>query len=291
MFRKIIVASEIMKGEKQILKCLGELKALGTEKCLLLQCLDRHEIYAQISSFVKHVYEEMLERQKEVLQEQGLEVETRIVSGELKQEILRIAEQESYDLIVAAAAEHTVAGELLFGGVAHNVIYRSRKPVLLIRIFEGPEGLSLTTARECHLTDHILFPTDFSDNARLAFELVKKMVKAGTKKVTLVHVQDQAKINPHLADRLVEFNETDTKRLDALKNELKEIREIEVDTRLLFGSPSAELLKLIREVEVPLVVMGNQGRGYVQNIFLGSVSHNVARHCSSSVLLIPPFVE
>ena len=287
MFEKIIVASEIMKGEKQIIKCLDEMRILGTRKVLLMQCLDRHEIYAQISSFVKQIYENMLNRQKKLLDELGFEAETRIVTGDMKQEILRIADQEDYALIVAAAAKRTVAGEFFFGGVAYDVIYRSNKPVLLVRIFQGPDGLPSLETSEGHMTDHILFPTDFSENASLAFDTVKEMVAAGIKKVTLAHIQDQTKIKPYLSDRLAEFNEKDTKRLNQIKGELKQIRDIEVDTKLIYGSPSAELIKMISEQKIPLVVMGNQGRGYIKDIFLGSVSSNIARHSSASVLLIP----
>lgn len=287
MFEKIVVACEIMKGEKQLIKCLSELKLIGTKHCLLLQCLDKHEVYAQISSFVKQIYEGLLTSQKTQLEKNGLEVETRIISGDMKEEILNIAEEEEYSLIVAAAAEHTIAGELLFGGVAHEVIYQSRKPILLVRIFPGPDGLPPMETYECHMMNHILFPTDFSENAGIAFDYVKELVSSGCQKVTLVHVQDQAKIKPYLVDRLDEFNEKDSKRLNELKNELKQISNIEVDVKLIYGSPSVDLLKLIRDLKIPLVVMGNQGRGCVQDLFLGSVSHNVARHSSASVLLIP----
>lgn len=287
MFERIIVASEIMKGEKQLIKCLSELEVIGAKHYLLLQCLNRNEIYAQMTSFVKRIYESVLMSQKEQLEKLGLQVETRIVSGDMKEELLRIAEDENYALIVAAAAEHTLTGELIFGGVAHDVIYHSSKPVLLVRISESPDGLPAKEIKECHLMDHILFPTDFSENASFAFEYLKKMVVSGAKKVTLVHVQDQTKIDPYLIDLLDEFNEKDTKRLNALKAEIKEISDIEVDVKLIYGSPSADLLKLIRDLKVPIVVMGNQGRGYVQEIFLGSVSHNIVRHSSASVLLIP----
>jgi len=33
--------------------------------------------------------------------------------------------------------------------------------------------------------------------------------------------------------------------------------------------------------------MGSQGRGFIKEVFLGSVSNNVARHSAASVLLIP----
>ena len=287
MFEKIIVASEMMKGEHQLIKSLGELRALGARNCLLLQCLDRIEVQAQISSYVKEIYDNLLTRQKQRLEESGYVVETRIVSGDMKKEILRLAEQEDYDLIVAASAVLSASAELFFGGVAHDVIHRSSKPVLLIRIVESPDGLPSMDDRKKRITEHILFPTDFSDNAALAFETVKEMVRAGVNKVTLVHVQDQTKIKPHLEDRLAEFNEKDTQRLNALKDELQKITEVDVDVNLIFGSPSAELIKLIDEQKIPLVVMGSQGRGFVHDLFLGSVSHNIARNSSASVILIP----
>jgi len=43
----------------------------------------------------------------------------------------------------------------------------------------------------------------------------------------------------------------------------------------------------VEDAEVKLVVMGSQGRGYVKEFFLGSVSQNIARLSPSSVLLIP----
>jgi len=43
----------------------------------------------------------------------------------------------------------------------------------------------------------------------------------------------------------------------------------------------------VRDRDVQLTVMGSQGRGYVSDLFLGSVSHNVARQSVASVLLIP----
>jgi len=46
-------------------------------------------------------------------------------------------------------------------------------------------------------------------------------------------------------------------------------------------------LKVIREQEVSLVVMGTQGRGFIEELYLGSVSHNIGRLAESSVLLVP----
>lgn len=76
-------------------------------------------------------------------------------------------------------------------------------------------------------------------------------------------------------------------RLQELKNELSAQGDVEVNIQLLYGSPTAEIIRLVRELNIPLVVMGSQGRGIIEEIYLGSVSHNVVRHSAASVLLIP----
>ncbi|MBW6509160.1 MAG: universal stress protein [Desulfuromonadales bacterium] len=51
--------------------------------------------------------------------------------------------------------------------------------------------------------------------------------------------------------------------------------------------PHEEICRLIKEHGGQMVVMGTQGRGFVREFFLGSVSHNVVRHSPVPVLLIP----
>jgi nucleotide-binding universal stress UspA family protein len=169
------------------------------------------------------------------------------------------------------------------GGVANEVIHHAEKPVLLVKMSDYPDEM-LEKSSTGDLTDHILFPTDFSENAKNAFEYVKKIVSSGTKKVTLMHVQDLSRIP---SDRLAEFNRVDDNRLQELKKTLEAGGCREIDSKILHGSPSVEIIRLVREQKIPLVVMGSQGRGFVKELFLGSVSHNVARHAPASVLLVP----
>jgi nucleotide-binding universal stress UspA family protein len=286
MFSRIIFASEISPSAFNILKCLKGLRKLGAKKCLLVQCINPHETKAAISSFFVSVLEENLRKQKEILADQGYEVETRVVAGLMRNEINRIAVEEDFSIIVAGAAEQSIMGEVFFGSVAHEVIHHASRPVLLIRI-PGNHDEVLSSDKECNITDHVLFPTDFSGNAEIALEFVKKMVKDGVKKVTLVHVQGKSRIDPHLSHRLEEFNEIDTNRLQEIKKVLLDEGAVDVEIQLLYGSPSAEIIRLVHEQKIPLVVMGSQGRGFVKELYLGSVSHNISRHSSASVLLVP----
>lgn len=286
VFKRILVASEYSPNAFFSLKCLRSLKKLGVEECLLVQCLNPHETSTYTSAIFSPVFTEILEKQKTILTEQGFKVEARVVSGLVKNEINRIAVEEEFSLIVAGVVEHSMISEVFSGGVAQEVIHCARKPVLLIKTPGDPDIASGGTV-ECDLTRHVLFPTDFSDNADRAFVYVKKLVAEGTKRVTIVHVQDKALIERHLLYLLEEFNKNDLMRLQELKNELSAQGDVEVDIQLIYGSPTTEIIRLVRELKTLLVVMGSQGRGFIEEIYLGSVSHNVVRHSAASVLLIP----
>lgn len=136
------------------------------------------------------------------------------------------------------------------------------------------------------MVDRILFPTDFSDNAEHAFSTVKGLVANGAKHLTLLHVQDKEKISRHLADRLPEFDGIDRERLERMKNDLPGYTG-KVDCELSYGHPASDIVARARKGDISLVVMGSQGRGFVGEVFLGSVSHLVARQAPASVLLVP----
>ena len=116
---------------------------------------------------------------------------------------------------------------------------------------------------------------------------MKEAVKAGVKKTTVLHVQDKSKIDPHLLAQLDAFNKKDLLRLKDLEDELKKCGPGEVTSELLYGSPTGEVLNYIKEEQVSWVIMGSQGRGWIREIYLGNVSHNIARHAPVPVLLVP----
>lgn len=286
MFSRIVIASEMSPAAFNMLHCLEKMKGLGVKECLLVQCLSPYGLDSKISSFYTAVVEENLSKQKALLEEQGYKVSTRVAIGYIKNEINRIAVEEDYSMMVVGAPEHSMVGEVFFGGTAHDVILHARKPVLLIRIVNEPAA-RLKLTKDCNLIEHILFSTDFSENAQKAFEVVKKMVTDGIKKVTLIHVIDKAVVDPYLKERIEDFIRLDNTRLQAMKVELQSMGAVEVDVQLPIGSPAGEIIRTVKDKNISLVVMGSQGRGFLNEVFLGSVSHQVARHSSASILLIP----
>jgi nucleotide-binding universal stress UspA family protein len=235
-------------------------------------------------SYATAPIDNMLKEQKRILEKQGFAVATRIVTGSSKQEVNRIAYQEDYHLIVVGHS-HAKVRDTFLGSIAYNVVYSGRKPALVVPVQKKDAGY--VCIRPVNFGNHILFPTDFSENADLAFGYVENFVSQGARHVTLLHVQDKARIEPYLKDRLEEFNRIDHSRLESMRDSLVKKGNSVIDIELAYGAPYSEIMIIIRERDISLVIMGSQGRGFVQELFLGSVSHNIARNSDAPVMLIP----
>ncbi len=288
MFKHFIVATDLSPASFAVVNCLGALRACGAEQCLLLQSLTYREAASTALSYHTEPIEGMLKEQKEFLEKEGFAVEARIVVGSPKQEVTRIASEEDYSLIVVGAQGHSLVAERLLGGVAYGIIHNTKKPVLVVPVENKPgEEDACEPVSRRGFNDHVLFATDFSEIADNAFTFVEQLVANGARKVTLVHVQDKVKLEKHLKERLEEFNRIDHGRLEELKERLLKKGGPYIEIEIRYGKPFEEITRLVREHNVQLVVMGTQGRSFAGELFLGSVSHNVARSSVAPVLLIP----
>lgn len=292
MFNKFIVVTDLTGDTPWLFGCTKRLMAYGAEKCLMIQYENIDEVirYSRLqSSTLLKKSEEIFAAHKNNLLENGFEVQTRVVAGSPTKEINDIAVSEEYSLIVVGAGRLSSEGKIYFSSLANDLMHVVTKPFIIMR------PRKTDTIKEdntliidgCEVADHILCPTDFSNNADIAFRNVLEIAPGKAKKVTLLHVQDSSKINPHLEDRVEDFNNIDIARLEGMKKILLDKGNIEVDVVVKYGSPALEIIKAVDELDAQLVIMGSQGRGYIEEFFLGSVSANVARNASCSVLLIP----
>ncbi len=288
MFKRFIGVTELSDATIEFTDCMERLKVLGAEECLLLQHFHLYVDPMLDTSYMTAVVENSLANQKEMFEKHGFKVKTRMIVGLTKESIDKIALEENYEVIVVGARVSSMLGELFFGGLANEIIHQARVPVLVLRLNKNQKfATDQIGCLDRELNSSILFPTDFSDNAVQAFGYVQKLVTEGAKKVTLMHVQDQYRIEPHLQDRLDEFNKTDNDRLRHMQKLLKTQGDAEVEVVIKFGHPSVEILNYIKEHNIQLVVMGSQGKGFVKDLFLGGVTHNIVRHATASALLIP----
>ena len=284
MFNKVMIVAEITFNEEELVKKARQLKELGVRECLLIQCVTSYEEMSLVSLHFSDFLKENLDRQVKILMEVGLVVKSkRLIDGDIVKEINKIGESEGYELIVVGSSRHTMVGEFLFGGVSYDVIHKTNLPIFVIRT----TGEESRQDEPGEYTKHIMFPTDFSDNANLAFEMLKNLTRYEVAKITLVHVIKQSWLDEYLNKSMAELKDMAMANLEELKKELEALNVPQIELKVTVGSPTQELLKLIKEDDVKLVVMGSQGRGFIKEIYLGSVSHHLSRTAECAVLLIP----
>lgn len=288
MFNRILIITDLSAAAVAVAKSLDGLKALGVRECILLVSLNLNKTNTIAATYSLNEINEKLQEQRRLLENHGFIVETKIVPVLSNKELCQIAADEASDLILVGAQAISDATELFFGGIAYEIIHYSCKPVLIVRLAEtGVGGMSNIEVVRSKIGKNILFPTDFSKSADKAFEVLRNLVRAGAKKVILMHVQEQSQFNPDEVDKLIEHIKTETELLTAMKATLQKDDDVDVEIVVKYGDPKKEILNVINMHQIRLVIMGNQGIGFVKELFVGSLSHNIAREAKSSVLLVP----
>ncbi len=289
MYSNILIATDLSRDSDELVRCVTGLHALGCRKAHLVYGIEVDEIGPVRMAVEQAVHAEIV-RQKATLTRAGIEPVGHVAMSPVAAGVERIAADNSCSLLVAGSRFRTLAGEMAAGGIASTLLTTTHRPLLMLRLHTSDApGAPSCACWPCAALNHLLCPTDFSAHADHAFAYIERFVRdCPPRRITLMHVQDSKRLDPHLANRLDEFNATDRERLDKLRHRLAcAAPAARVDIELPYGHPARELVDYCDRASVSLVVMGTQGRGFVSELFLGSVSHNVARRAIAPVLLIP----
>jgi len=287
MYEKIVIASDLSEATNIVINSVQNLKQMGSREVILFHSLDIKCLDALQYDLTKFG-EQLLFEQEELLKRHGFSVKVEIGTDGIIRDLCRIVEEENASLVVIGTHGRGMAFDALLGSEAHKIMHAARFPLLMIRLQWVEGGGVQKCAADClSFSNKILYATDFSDTAQRAFSHLEKMVELGAHRVSLLHVQDRRRMEKSLLWQWVEFNAIDLQRLEMLKSSLMAKGAREVDILLKYGIPVAEILKVAKEDDYSFMIMGSQGRGYVKESFLGSVSNNVVRQASLPVLLIP----
>jgi nucleotide-binding universal stress UspA family protein len=120
----------------------------------------------------------------------------------------------------------------------------------------------------------ILHPTDFSDAADAAFHLACSLARDHGSHIEILHV-----VTP------VTVAYTEGVMLPPTED-IKPTESIDVTRHLVEGDPAAEILRVARETNADLIVMGTHGRRGLTRLLMGSAAEEVVRKASCPVLTV-----
>jgi nucleotide-binding universal stress UspA family protein len=284
MFENIILATDLSPAWDDIVACAGELKALGCSRVILTHVLTLKFLTGMEGRLAAEAWPK-LERQARQLEAQGLKVSLEMPSGLPAYALQEVARCCGADLIVVGSPGQR---EGVLGSVSSAIVHHAATPILLFPMDPAENRPQGTCRLHCtELLRHLLFPADFSEISERALGYLERLSPKGVGRVTLLHALD-VPLHEAYPPGYREWAEAAARdRLEQWQRRLTQAGLTRVEAVYDPGHPLPAILAAVKNEDISLIVMGTQGRGFIREIFLGSVAHNVCRLAPCPVLMIP----
>lgn len=295
MYKKILYPIKFEEFSLDLLRCILDFKSIGTEEIVLVHVIDvsklpmdKYEGYStrDVES-LKAIAEEKMKEAIKIAKETGFKTKEIIRVGVPYREILKVVEEESgISLIVSGRQKKSPLKEIFIGSNTDRIIRYGDIPVFIPK-YPAAFGASKEECEKIcrNMFKRLLYPTDWSDCAKVTLEYLKGLKGAGVEEVVVAHVMNEKAMKFQPVERFKEFEKEDLERLEEVKKELEQ-SGFKVKIRLAIGRPGSDLIRIAREEDITLIVIGTHGKGYVEGILWGSVSRNVVEYSDRPVLLI-----
>lgn len=206
--------------------------------------------------------------------------------GDAAREIAARAERMPADLLVLGTHGRSGFERLWLGAVSEKVLRKVGCPVLTV----SPNAQSADTAP---LFKTILCAIDFSDSSLRALEYALSLAEENLSKLILLHVVEPI-ADLGLKDESASFAVPEYERLVA-EDAGRRLAALVPDEASAWcepravvakGKPHREILRVARETQSELVVMGVHGHGVIDLALFGSTTHHVIRGGQALVLTL-----
>lgn len=148
---------------------------------------------------------------------------------------------------------------------------------------------------------NILVAIDLSESSQIVVDQAKKLAKALSAKIWLLHV---ANVNPDLSFSPVGSDEVTYLDAGGIRDAIakkfhdehhqlqkfsKELRSVGLDSvsLLVEGSTTKTILNEAAKLSADMVILGSQGKGVVGRFLLGSTCEEILHKTSVPVLIVP----
>ena len=136
----------------------------------------------------------------------------------------------------------------------------------------------------------ILCPVDFSDISKRVLEIAADLAKRFGADLHVIHVfQLPATMLEAVYEDPTDMEEEIRQRLNDKLNEFVQKTkkpDVKITTGVYEGVPDVEIIKLARENQADMIVMGTRGKTGLSHVLLGSVAERVIRNAEVPVMTV-----
>lgn len=292
MFTHSILATDLSGAADQVVANLGGLIPLGAKEITVAHCLSLpppgaantgYELNDALHDDLHLRAEKRLEALRSRLEMQGFATTSRILYGKPAPALAELSGEIGAGLLILGSRGASLAKNIMLGSSAMDILRLSPIPVFLKRLevkdFSGQRHYRLICR---DFASHILYATDFSETAERAFQYLLRIVEASQAAVTLLHVSTKKE---------TEMEQEAKKRLIEMGARLQEAGAQRVQVKVPHGDPAEMITKEASITDISLLIMGTQGKAFVEEFFLGSESQTVIRSANIPILMIPPLAK
>lgn len=281
MITSVLIPADLSEESDFVLRFAAGLRALGVRRTVLGHSVEASGLEGPVIVAAMDRAREWMRDAAARLEGAGVQVEVRVVTGEPVDAMIALASEAHVDAIVAGSHGKTALDRLISGSMSEDLLAFADRPILFCRfdlLEAAPEPGDL--ARDFGRS--IVLPTDFSESATRAFELVADLPKGVVGTLRLLHVLD-----PDSAGREPDEAEEEARRRLAELVAAGEARGLVVQSVVRRGEPGPEALSELAESGASGVITGSRGLGPWTEAVVGSVSLMLLRQAPCPVLVVP----
>ncbi|KTD44417.1 universal stress protein [Legionella parisiensis] len=288
IFNNLLIASDFSKHADWALQ-----RAINLAKSNQAQIHFLHVITTPLSDIAQfsdtelqaHFLSEKKEIEGQILKKltdtRTLIAKTKVVFGKAANEIVRYADENHCELIVAGAHGRYYINEYVLGTTSGSIISQSHVPVLLVK--KEPD---FTYKR-------IVIATDLSETSRETVQFTFKSFPHAT--FQLLHIIDihhKQFFNP--ADLIEEFVDIDMPKtkgiLEKMDDFLKQchVDKSRFDKKIIGGYYADCIIRQAQKWNADLLAFGTQSKSRLHYLLMGSVAKRILHLSTVDMLAVPP---
>jgi nucleotide-binding universal stress UspA family protein len=288
----ILFATEVPPNEKAFSFALAQAREFGSQ-LILFHAYDTLVVTASDPSGIRYydsaaaalLEKEHLEPFAERVRKDGIECEVVARPGLPADEILAFARERRVDRIVMGTHSPGPIGKLLVGSVAEAVLRSAATPVFIV----GPDVVDGNYRN--FATRTILCAVSLNDASPVIAAFAAELAAQHSARLILEHVitpQDRAQINRAGSLAAHPLDEMEATMLELVPRQLK--GRIALETVVVPGDPTEELLYQSRTQQVDLIVLGAHGASAFAAITRQGVVYKTLAHAQCPVITLSPVV-
>lgn len=221
-----------------------------------------------------------LRRAQQLLKEHGVNAEIITKSGEPIEEIVKRADETSYDLVVIGAVRKGTRGPFLMSAKAYKIIKAVAPPVLaVIGNRESIKRILVCSGGEKYIDRAVEFSGTLAKAAGASVTLFHVMAEPPAVYTDLIKMEEDVNLLLHSSSGLGQNLRREKEALQAMG--------VTAEVRLRHGLVISEVFKEIRRGDYDLVVTGSSPEGgNLRSYIMGNITREIVNRAECPVLVV-----